>query len=110
MGGLYVGARRKAKVDSYYWRITPWSCLVHHRPAARRPPVRGHFWVPIDDVNCWAWTTYDYHPLRPLRDSEPQAMKDGKGGTVEIMPGTYRALTNKRNDYLIDRAAQSWQD
>ena len=23
-GGLFIGARRKAENDQYYWRITPW--------------------------------------------------------------------------------------
>ena len=34
-------------------------------------------------------------------------MKDGKGVHNEFVPGTYRPLQNKDNDYLIDRAAQS---
>ncbi len=33
-------------------------------------------------------------------------MKDGAGVHCKYMPGTYRPLANKDNDYLIDRAAQ----
>ena len=33
-------------------------------------------------------------------------MRDGKGIHVKYVPGTYRPLANKDNDYLIDRAAQ----
>ena len=33
-------------------------------------------------------------------------MRDGKGIHVRYVPGTYRPLANKDNDYLIDRAAQ----
>ena len=33
-------------------------------------------------------------------------MKDGKGIHVKYVPGTYRPLANKDNDYLMDRAAQ----
>ncbi len=35
--GLFIGARRRAEQDSYYWRITPW-CMpsFHHDSAARR--------------------------------------------------------------------------
>jgi hypothetical protein len=33
-------------------------------------------------------------------------MRDGKGVHVEYVPGTYRPLANKDNDYLVDRAAQ----
>jgi hypothetical protein len=33
-------------------------------------------------------------------------MKDGKGIHVKYVPGTYRPLANKDNDYLMDREAQ----
>ena len=33
-------------------------------------------------------------------------MRDGKGIHVKYVPGTFRPLANKDNDYLIDRAAQ----
>jgi hypothetical protein len=33
-------------------------------------------------------------------------MRDGKGIHVKYVPGTYRPLANKDNDYLMDRAAQ----
>jgi phthalate 4,5-dioxygenase oxygenase subunit len=68
-------------------------------------PIHGHFWVPIDDENCWAWS-FDYHPVRALTPEERQAMIDGKGIHVTYVPGTYRPLANKDNDYLMDREAQ----
>jgi phthalate 4,5-dioxygenase oxygenase subunit len=67
--------------------------------------VHGHFWIPIDDDNCWAWS-FDYHPIRELTQAELAAMRDGKGIHVRFDPATYRPLANKDNDYLIDRAAQ----
>jgi hypothetical protein len=67
--------------------------------------VHGHFWIPIDDENCWAWS-FDYHPSRALRDDEVAAMRAGKGIHVEYVPGTYRPSANKDNDYLMDRDAQ----
>ena len=33
-------------------------------------------------------------------------MEDGKGIHVDYVPGTFRPLANKDNDYLMDRAAQ----
>jgi len=68
-------------------------------------PLHGHFWVPIDDESCWAWS-YLYHPTRELHDYEIQAAKDGKGTFVKYVPGTFRPLANKDNDYLIDREGQ----
>lgn len=105
-GGLFVGARRNAEEGSYYWRITPWVMpsftLV---PPRGDHPVHGHFWIPIDDENCWVYT-FDYHPTRALTAEERQAMKDGHGVHSRNIPGTYRPENNKDNDYLIDREAQ----
>ena len=105
-GGLFVGARRNAENGTYYWRITPWvmPCVTMVPPRGDHP-IHGHFWVPIDDQNCWTWS-FDYHPVRNLSTQELQAMRDGKGVHVKYVPGTYRPLANKDNDYLIDRAAQ----
>jgi phthalate 4,5-dioxygenase len=109
-GGLYIGARRNAEEGHYYWRITPWVMPAFTMvPPRGDHPVHGHFWVPIDDENCWAYS-FDYHPVRPLTDDEVQAMKDGHGVHNEYVPGTYRPLQNKDNDYLIDREAQKRGD
>lgn len=104
--GLYIGARRRAEMDRYYWRITPWvmPCFTMVPPRGDHP-IHGHFWVPIDDENCWAWS-FDYHPTRKLSEAELAAMRDGKGIHVKYVPGTYRPLANRENDYLMDRAAQ----
>lgn len=105
-GGLFIGARRNATEGNYYWRITPWVMpsftLI---PPRGDHPVHGHFWIPIDDENCWVFS-WDYHPTRPLSGGELQAMKDGHGVHNEYMPGTFRPLQNKDNDYMMDREAQ----
>jgi phthalate 4,5-dioxygenase oxygenase subunit len=105
-GGLFVGARRNAEDDSYYWRITPWVMPNFTMvPPRGDHPVHGHFWVPIDDENCWAYS-FDYHPTRALTTAEVEAMKAGHGVHCENIPGTYRPAANKDNDYLMDRDAQ----
>ncbi len=105
-GGLYIGVRRNAEGGKYYWRITPWVMPSFTMvPPRSDHPVHGHFWIPIDDETCWAWS-FDYHPVRALTKVERQAMIDGKGVHVRYVPGTFRPLVNKDNDYLIDRAAQ----
>ncbi len=105
-GGLYIGVRRNVEDGKYYWRITQWvmPCFTMIPPRADHPQ-HGHFWVPIDDENCWTWS-YDYHPERPLTAEERQACLDGKGVHSEIIPGTFRPVQNKDNDYLMDREAQ----
>jgi phenylpropionate dioxygenase-like ring-hydroxylating dioxygenase large terminal subunit len=105
-GGLYIGARRNAENGHYYWRITQFVLPSFTQIAPRGGhTVHGHFWIPIDDETCWAWS-YDFHPTRALTGAERQAMADGKGIHVKYVPGTYRPLANKDNDYLMDRAAQ----
>ena len=105
-GGLYIGARRNAEDGHYYWRITQWVMPSFTMIAPRGThSVHGHFWIPIDDETCWAWS-YDYHPLRELTDAELTNMRAGKGIHVRYVDGSYRPAANKDNDYLMDREAQ----
>jgi hypothetical protein len=105
-GGLFIGARRNAENGHYYWRVTPWVMPSFTMIAPRGDhTVHGHFWIPIDDEACWAWS-FDYHATRAIRPEERQAMKDGHGIHVTYVPGTWRPAANKDNDYLIDREAQ----
>jgi len=104
-GGLFIGARRNAENGHYYWRITQWvmpSFTII--PPRGNHSVHGHFWIPIDDENCWAWS-FDYHPTRDLTNEELAAMRAGKGIHAKV-DGNYRPIANKDNDYLMDRAAQ----
>ncbi|RVW02597.1 aromatic ring-hydroxylating dioxygenase subunit alpha [Rhodococcus spongiicola] len=106
-GGLVIGARRNANDEEYYWRITqwimPWYTIIP--PFGTHNPLGGHAWVPIDDTTCWAWSI-NYHPTRELREDELAAMQNGDGIHSKYVPGTYRPLANKDNDYLMDREAQ----
>jgi phenylpropionate dioxygenase-like ring-hydroxylating dioxygenase large terminal subunit len=109
-GGLFVGARRNAEEGKYYWRITPWVMPAFTIvPPRGDHPVHGHFWVPIDDENCWVYT-FDYHPTRALTPEELEHMKDGQGVHSRNLPGTYRPEDNKDTDYLMDREAQKRGD
>ena len=105
-GGLYIGARRNAEQGKYYWRVTQWviPCFTMIPPRADHP-VHGHFWIPIDDEQCWTWS-FDYKVTRSLSPLELQSLREGKGVHAACAPGTFRPLANKDNDYLMDRAAQ----
>ena len=104
--GLFIGVRRDAEPGTHYWRITPWCmpCFTMIPPRGNHP-VHGHFWVPIDDETCWAWS-FDYHPARALTVAEVDAMRAGKGIHTRTIPGTYIPVANRDNDYLMDRLAQ----
>ena len=71
--------------------------------------LNGHAWVPIDDENCWSWS-FTYHPTRPLTEHELTRCATAAASTSSYVPGTFRPVVNKDNDYLIDRAAQKAQD
>lgn len=106
-GGLTIAVRRNAEPGSYYWRITPFVLPTFISVPPRGDyPIHGHVWVPIDDENCMTWS-FSYHPTRPLKTEERDAMVDGHAIHVKCIPGSYRAIANKDNDYLMDRAAQA---
>jgi phthalate 4,5-dioxygenase oxygenase subunit len=105
-GGLFIGARRNAEDDRYYWRITPWVMPSFTMIAPRGGhTVHGHWWIPIEDGSCWAWS-FDYTPARDITKEERAAMKNGQGIHCKYIPGTFVPVANKSNDYLIDREAQ----
>lgn len=105
-GGLLIGARRNAEDEQYYWRITPWVMPSFTMvPPRGDHPVHGHFWIPINDENCWAWS-FDYKTQRDLTTAEVAAMRDGQGIHCKYVPGTFLPLANKSNDYLMNRDAQ----
>jgi phthalate 4,5-dioxygenase oxygenase subunit len=105
-GGMLIGAKRQADEGNSYWRVTqwimPWYTMI---PPYGDHGVHGHAWVPIDDENCFAWSM-THHPTRPLNDTELFAMQNGQGMYAELIPGTYKTVANKSNDYLMDRQGQ----
>jgi phenylpropionate dioxygenase-like ring-hydroxylating dioxygenase large terminal subunit len=105
-GGLYIGVRRNTEKDQYYWRITPWLMPNFTMlPPRGDHPIHGHFWVPINDHECWAWS-YSYHPTRSLTTEEVQAMKEGAGIHV-VVDENFIPYARRENDYLMNREAQS---
>jgi nitrite reductase/ring-hydroxylating ferredoxin subunit len=105
-GGLLIGARRDADPGNHYWRITqfimPWYTLI---PPYANNALNGHARVPMDDENCMAWSM-TFHPTAPIPEKHIELIKDGNGVHAELIPGTFRPVANRDNDYLIDRAKQ----
>src|SRR6266853_793644 len=104
--GLYVATRRDVGTDRYYWRVTQWlmPCFSFFPPYGDNP-YGGHAFVPIDDGHCWTFSI-DYHPERALTGAEREAAHAGRGIHVPLIEGSFIPVANRRNDYLIDRAAQ----
>jgi phthalate 4,5-dioxygenase len=98
--------RRPAQAGHLYWRITQWIMPFHSMiPPYGDNALNGHAWVPVDEENCMSWC-FTHHPTRPLTDHEQTTMRNGGGIHVKLIPGTFRPVVNKDNDYMIDRAAQ----
>jgi len=72
-------------------------------------PIHGHFWVPIDDENCWAWS-YDFHPVRALKPDRSRCHEGRRRRTLQIYSGTYRPLANKTRLSDRSRGAEGRQD
>jgi phthalate 4,5-dioxygenase len=104
--GMIIGVRRPAEPGYYYWRITQWVMPFHTMiPPYGDNALNGHAWVPIDDENCMTWSI-THHPTRPLNEKELEVMRSGGGNHGVLIPGTFRPVVNKDNDYMMDRAAQ----
>jgi hypothetical protein len=71
----------------------------------------GNFVVPMDDENSWWWymTAPALAPGEPvlahgqLTPGDPDPSIDP---TTDYIPGTWRRIRNRANDYLIDREMQ----
>ena len=107
--GLTLFGRRNGDSDTFYWRITqwlfPWFTLI---PPFGDHAMGGHVWVPMDDHNCWAWSI-NFHPKKPLSETERVHMAAGKGIHVEYedVPGSFRPKANRDNVQLRGAARQA---
>ena len=102
-----IPATADADPGYHYWRVTqyimPWYTLIP--PYGGGNALNGHAWVPVDDENCMAWSM-TFHPTAPIPEKHVELIKDGNGVHAELIPGTFRPVANRTNDYLIDRAKQ----
>ena len=104
--GLYIAARRNTGEGHYYWRITQWLMPTFTLiPPRGDHAIGGHCWVPIDDERCLTFST-NHHNTRALTPEERAACERGEGIHAALIPGTFRPVANKDNDYLMDRQAQ----
>jgi len=113
--GFMSIARRRAE-EKYYWRVTQWMAPSFSVIPSAAWPVGGRTWIPIDDENTYCW---DFNYV--LEGELPQAFKDfvAKGTAfppecvyqpIHLNTGsiidTWQPVRTKRNDYMVDRAAQ----
>jgi hypothetical protein len=108
--GFAYGARRPAG-DEYFWRVTTFTLPMFVMIPGGRFAGGGHFTLPMDDEHSW-WFVVE----PPPPPGEEPALKPGQltpgdadpavDPTNAFIPGTWRRVRNKDNDYLIDRQKQ----
>ena len=115
--GVLIGAARDASDNQEYWRMTqfilPFWAMTG--PYGENPTRQTRGWVPIDDENVMVYAV-QFHPLRPLTESEIGRLQAGSGagfvGDDNFLPptteagGAWRPKPSMANDYHMDRERQ----
>ncbi|MDA1325242.1 MAG: hypothetical protein O3C34_10875 [Proteobacteria bacterium] len=102
-GGFIAGTGRDVKPGETLW-ASNLMFVPFHKVFATSPEA-AHVWVPIDDETTMLYSA-DYWVDRPLSAEDLKRTTDYHGIHTENIPGTDRAIQNKDNDYLVDRALQ----
>ena len=96
----------------YYWRVTTYAMPTFTQIASQSRGGNGIFLIPRDDVSHW-WITVNPPrlPDEPERvDSSIAGLLNGTAiadpATLGLIPGTWRRVRNKDNDYMLDRHMQ----
>jgi phthalate 4,5-dioxygenase oxygenase subunit len=101
--GFVVGTGRQQD-DETLWTVNVMLMPFHKIIASAISAA--HVWAPMDDENTMLYSV-DFHPSRPLTGEDLARTKAFRGIHTENTPGTDRAIQNRDNDYLIDRALQA---
>jgi phthalate 4,5-dioxygenase len=110
--GFVYGARRNAPDGDYYWRVTTYAFPTFTQIASQSRAGNGIFIIPRDDESHWWFSVRPPAlPGEPVRrDPAFAGILDGTAiadpATLGLIPGTWRRVRNKGNDYMIDRHMQ----
>jgi len=110
--GFVYGARRAAADGQFYWRVTTYAMPTFTQIASQSRAGNGIFLIPRDDESHW-WITVT-PPRLPDDPERPDPSLVGlltgtaiaDPATLGVIPGTWRRVRNKDNDYMIDRTMQ----
>lgn len=110
--GFVYGARRNAPDGQFYWRVTTYAMPTFTQIASQSRGGNGIFLIPRDNETHWWFTV-----TPPRLDGDPERTDPSLLGllngsaiadpaTLGLIPGTFRRVRNKDNDYMIDRQMQ----
>ena len=105
--GFVAGAGREVADDQVFWTANVMLMPFHKIVAS--VPVGAHVWAPMDDESTMLYCV-DFLPHRPLTEEDLAREKSWNGIHAENLAGTDKAIRNRDNDYLIDRALQASGD
>ena len=108
--GFAYGARRPSG-DDYFWRVTTFVLPMFISIPGGKYPGGGHFTLPMDDEHSWWFVVEPPPPAGGEWVLKPGQLTPGDADpavdpTNAFIPGTWRRVRNKDNDYLIDRQRQ----
>src|SRR5581483_9315746 len=103
--------------DQYYWRVTTFILPFFTQIPSLSASGNGIFTVPVDDEHTWwVYAGVGTERLGDLagRVDTPEKVElliramsgDANDPTLGLIPGTWRKIRNKANDFLIDREMQ----
>jgi nitrite reductase/ring-hydroxylating ferredoxin subunit len=102
--GFVAGSGREMGEEGTFWTanvmLMPFHKIIASNPAA------AHVWVPMDDENTMLYSI-DFNLTRPLTEADMARSKAYNGIHTENIAGSDRAIQNRDNNYLIDRALQA---
>ncbi|MGE5540173.1 MAG: Rieske 2Fe-2S domain-containing protein [Gemmatimonas sp.] len=102
--GFACGSARELENGNNSWHVDVMLMPFHKIiPSA---PIAAHVWAPIDDENTMLYSV-TFNPHRPFTPEDLARETAFRGIHTENIPGTDRAIQNRDNDYMIDRAQQS---
>ncbi len=102
--GFVVGTGRDLGPGMINWTANV--MLMPFHKIIGTTPIGAHVWTPIDDENTMLYSV-EFNSERPLSEEDLARTRDYHGIHTENIRGTDRAIANKDNDYLMDRALQA---
>ena len=102
--GFVTAAGRELGDGNIVWHVD--MMMIPFHKIIPSHPLAAHVWAPIDDENTMLYSI-NFDPHEPLTDEKLYREKAWRGIHTENIPGTDRAMLNKDNDYMIDRALQA---
>jgi phenylpropionate dioxygenase-like ring-hydroxylating dioxygenase large terminal subunit len=102
--GFAFGAAREIGGGESSWHVE--IMLMPFHKIIPSAPRAAHVWAPMDDENTMLYSV-NFNTERPFTDEDLERETAWRGIHTENIPGTDRAVQNKKNDYLIDRELQA---